>query len=165
MDKDKFTKYYPLVDCFIRKKNFQYYYDDKDDEDEVFLFKLESPLEIAVLMNYLRFIITDMCNELGDRETVEKEIKKIQNNPDDLNNKKYKYKKVSLSELFKANYTFLSKNVIIRSPLVPNEEAFNKNFSRPDVPNITCPFSLKEFYLVILPRAINILINNYYSNL
>ena len=40
MDKDKFTKYYHLFDCCVRKKNFKHNYNDKEYIIQVFVFKL-----------------------------------------------------------------------------------------------------------------------------
>ena len=161
MDAEKYSIYYPMVDCY-RFKEFKYY-DDEKDPDEAIIFKLECPFEIGVLMNHLYNIILRMYKDLGSREKVENEIEKIKKNPIDSNYKKYYYRFIILSDLFHADYKYLKENYLIKQYLVPDEKSFYKPFSHPDLPDIICPFSINEFYYKILPRAINIIIKNVYD--
>ena len=157
---DKFAKYYPLIDCHKIKYNIPD--DSENDTDDVILFKLDCPLVIDGLVKYLYLIINDMCKKLQSRVNVEREIQKIKYYPNDPSVRRYKYNDNYLVDFYHADYNYLKKKYIIKSTLVPDEKTFNDIFVHKYVPDVTYSFSLKEFYNAIIPRIINIIIDNYF---
>lgn len=111
-------------------------------------------------MNYLKLIIIELCHG-NSRETSERIIEELKNKSDE-NSNKYHYKDITIGRLFNADYEFLKKHFIIKSDLIKNENDFNNILHFDDEPDIIYPFSLRELYNVLLPRAINIILDNYY---
>ena len=70
--------------------------------------------------------------------------------------------KFNLSDLFIGDYDYLKSLFLFDEKLVPNENYYINKYSIPFDRNIQFSFSLKELFLVLLLRAINILINNYF---
>ena len=156
---NKFTKYYPKIDVFdITKTNNITYDTDSETEDESF-FNAFFPFNTAILMNYLKFIIYEMCDNFVQKGKVLEQIKLLYN--EEKNQKDFKWKDISLKELIKGNYTYLKQTFIIKHDIVPNNNFFINNYSFPE-DNVIYPFSLKELYTIFLERGINITINNYY---
>jgi len=155
---DKLSKYYFLIDTFDQSKpdiNINY---DSIWDDETF-FILFSPFNIAILINYLRTIIFEMCDKFITKEKVRKEINTLY----DASNKSkdYKYKNISLKKIIKGEYSYLREIFKLKEFQVPDNKHFINNYCYPTT-DIIYPFSLKELYSKLLDRGINITINNYY---
>ena len=158
---DKLSKYYFLIDTFDESNkpdiNININYDSIWDDETFFI--LFSPFNMAVLVNYLRTIIFEMCDKFITKENVRKEINTLY---DDTNNSKdYKYKNISLKKIIKGEYSYLREIFILKEFQVPDNEHFINNYCYPTT-DIVYPFSLKELYAKLLDRGINITINNYY---
>ena len=156
---DKLSKYYFLIDTFdeSNKPDININYDSIWDDETFFI--LFSPFNMAVLVNYLRTIIFEMCDKFITKENVRKEINTLY---DETNNSKdYKYKNISLKKIIKGEYSYLREIFILKEFQVPDNEHFINNYCYPTT-DIVYPFSLKELYAKLLDRGINITINNYY---
>ena len=158
---DKLSKYYFLIDTFDESNkpdiNININYDSIWDDETFFI--LFSPFNMAVLVNYLRTIIFEMCDKFITKENVRKEINTLY---DETNNSKdYKYKNISLKKIIKGEYSYLREIFILKEFQVPDNEHFINNYCYPTT-DIVYPFSLKELYAKLLDRGINITINNYY---
>ena len=156
---DKLSKYYFLIDTFdeSNKPDININYDSIWDDETFFI--LFSPFNMAVLVNYLRTIIFEMCDKFVTKENVRKEINTLY---DETNNSKdYKYKNISLKKIIKGEYSYLREIFILKEFQVPDNEHFINNYCYPTT-DIVYPFSLKELYAKLLDRGINITINNYY---
>ena len=158
---DKLSKYYFLIDTFDESNktdiNININYDSIWDDETFFI--LFSPFNIAILINYLRTIIFEMCDKFITKENVRKEINTLY---DETNNSKdYKYKNISLKKIIKGEYSYLREIFILKEFQVPDNEHFINNYCYPTT-DIVYPFSLKELYAKLLDRGINITINNYY---
>ena len=154
MEDDKFKNYYSFIDAFGDS--------DLEYEDDVhsILFELSKPIHFGVLMNYLGLIIRELCHG-NTRETSEKIIEDIKKSPNQ-NNDIYHYNDITIGRLFNADYEFLKKHFIINWDLIKNEKDFNNNLHFENAPDIIYPFSLRELYNVLLPRAIKIRLDDYY---
>lgn len=176
MEDKKFERYYFLINCYsdeiISKindlsdgKGKDVYDDDEIESGDIAFFRYDSPIDIRILMKYLRFIIMQMYLDLGSRENVEKAVEEIKNGK--INNeKKYKWKDIYLEDLFNADFYYLKKIFILkndRNDLIPDENSFLIKYSRPDY-DYTWPFSLKELYYYFLTKGIEIFINNFDNN-
>lgn len=156
---DKLSKYYFLIDTFdeSNKPDININYDSIWDDETFFI--LFSPFNMAVLVNYLRTLIFEICDKFKTKENVRKEINTLY---DDTNNSKdYKYKNISLKKIIKGEYSYLREIFILKEFQVPDNEHFINNYCYPTT-DIVYPFSLKELYAKLLDRGINITINNYY---
>ena len=156
---DKLSKYYFLIDTFDQsnKPDININYDSIWDDETFFI--LFSPFNMAVLVNYLRTIIFEMCDKFITKENVRKEINTLY---DDTNNSKdYKYKNISLKKIIKGEYSYLREIFKLKEFQVPDNKHFINNYCYPTT-DIIYPFSLKELYAKLLDRGINIIINNYY---
>ena len=158
---DKLSKYYFLIDTFDESNkpdiNININYDSIWDDETFFI--LFSPFNMAILINYLRTIIFEMCDKFITKENVRKEINTLY---DDTNNSKdYKYKNISLKKIIKGEYSYLREIFILKEFQVPDNEHFINNYCYPTT-DIAYPFSSKELYAKLLDRGINITINNYY---
>ena len=156
---DKLSKYYFLIDTFdeSNKPDININYDSIWDDETFFI--LFSPFNMAILINYLRTIIFEMCDKFITKENVRKEINTLY---DETNNSKdYKYKNISLKKIIKGEYSYLREIFILKEFQVPDNEHFINNYCYPTT-DIVYPFSLKELYAKLLDRGINITINNYY---
>ena len=156
---DKLSKYYILIDIFneSNKPEIDIEYDSIWD-DETF-FKLFSPFNMAVLMNYLRKIIFEMCDKFVEKEKVREEIEALYNEAND--SKDFKYNKISLKKIIKGEYSYLREIFVLKEFQVPDNEHFVNNYCYPST-DAVYPFSLKELYTKFIERGINITINNYY---
>ena len=156
---DKLNKYYILIDIFnkINKPEIDIDYDSIWD-DETF-FKLFSPFNMAVLVNYLKTIIYDMCDKFITKEKVREEISTLYN--EENNSKDFKYKNISLKKIIKGEFSYLREIFILKEYEVPDNEHFINNYCYPTT-DVVYPFSLKELYTKLLERGIDITINNYY---
>ena len=161
MEEDKFKKYYRFIDIYanynISSKDYE-----REDEDDVCYqyFEITSPIYLGVLMNYLGFIIKKICSE-NSREVSEKILQELKNSTDE-NSDKYSYNDITIGRLFKGDYEFLKKHFIINPDLIKNENDFIYNLQIEGEPSIIYPFSLRELYTVLLPRAIKIRLDDYY---
>ena len=156
---DKLSKYYFLIDTFdeSNKPDININYDSIWDDETFFI--LFSPFNMAVLVNYLRTLIFEICDKFKTKENVRKEINTLY---DDTNNSKdYKYKNISLKKIIKGEYSYLREIFILKEFQVSDNEHFINNYCYPTT-DIVYPFSLKELYAKLLDRGINITINNYY---
>ena len=156
---DKLSKYYFLIDTFDQsnKPDININYDSIWDDETFFI--LFSPFNMAILINYLRTIIFEMCDKFITKENVRKEINTLY---DDTNNSKdYKYKNISLKKIIKGEYSYLREIFKLKEFQVPDNKHFINNYCYPTT-DIVYPFSLKELYAKLLDRGINIIINNYY---
>ena len=158
---DKLSKYYFLIDTFDESNktdiNININYDSISDDETFFI--LFSPFNMAVLVNYLRTIIFEMCDKFITKEKVRKEINTLY---DETNNSKdYKYKNISLKKIIKGEYSYLREIFKLKEFQVPDNKHFINNYCYPTT-DIIYPFSLKELYAKLLDRGINITINNYY---
>ena len=156
---DKLSKYYFLIDTFDESNEPDININDDSIWDDETFFILFSPFNMAVLVNYLRTLIFEMCDKFITKENVRKEINTLY---DDTNNSKdYKYKNISLKKIIKGEYSYLREIFILKEFQVPDNEHFINNYCYPTT-DIVYPFSLKELYAKLLDRGINITINNYY---
>ena len=114
---------------------------------------------MAVLVNYLRTIIFDMCDKFKSKEKVREEINTLYNEVNDT--KDFKWQNISLKKIIKGEYSYLREIFILKEFQVPDNEHFINNYCYPTT-DIVYPFSLKELYAKLLDRGINITINNYY---
>lgn len=161
MEEDKFKKYYRFIDIYADLNMSSKDYEDEDEDDICYqCFEVMCPIYFGVLMNYLGFIIKKICSE-NSREVSEKIIQELKNSSDE-NNDKYCYKDITIGKLFKGDYEFLKKHFIINPDYIKNENDFIYNLTIKDEPSITYPFSLRELYNVLLPRAIKIRLDDYY---
>ena len=160
MEDDKYKKYYSFIDCFGVHYSYPKELQKYEDDDEYLCFEFANPIYFDVLMNYLEFIMRQLCHG-NSRETSEKIIDEIKNTPD-ANNDKYHYLDITLGSLVNADYEFLKKHFIIKWDLIKNENDFNNNLHFEEAPDIIYPFSLRELYNVLLPRAIKVTLDNYY---
>ena len=161
---DKFAMYYSLVDYLKGEDYYPKEDEDEKDSDDAFIFKLKCPFVIGPLLGCLKPIINNMCMKLKTKSNVEKEIKKIKDSPNSTSFGKDIYNKVCLVDLINADYTYLKYKFFLKWDLVPNEDFFYKTFSHIYAPEISFSFTLKEFYDMIITRAINILINNFFDS-
>lgn len=176
MEDKKFERYNFLINCYSDeiiskindlsdKKGKDVYDDDEIESGDIAFFRYDSPIDIRILMKYLRFIIKQMYLDLGSRENVEKAVEEIKNGKI-KDGKKYKWKDIYLEDLFNADFYYLKKVFILkndRDDLIPDENSFIVNYSRPDY-NFTWPFSLKELYCFFLTKGVEIFINNFDNN-
>ena len=156
---DKLSKYYFLIDTFdeSNKPDININYDSIWDDETFFI--LFSPFNMAVLVNYLRTIIFEMCDKFITKEKVRKEINTLYDASN--NSKDYKYKNISLKKIIKGEYSYLREIFILKEFQVPDNEHFINNYCYPPT-DVVYPFSLKELYAKLLDRGIHITINNYY---
>ena len=164
MEDKKFERYYFLISSYsisaTNNQNSKEKRGEEGDDDESFdteIFLYDSPMEIRVLMKYLRFIVKQMYQALGTKKNVEEAIEEIKS--EKIKEKKYNWKDIYLEDLFNADFYYLKKYFILND-LVPDEKTFINNYSRTDY-NLTYPFSLKELYHFFLRKGIEILIDNY----
>lgn len=158
---DKFKNYYYLIDVFNYDNNYSEPSKEIIESDLFVYFETVNPLYLDVLMNYLHMIIKKICAE-NKREEIKTLVEEIKNFPEKFNGK-YDYKDISLSKLFKGDYQFLKNIFVINWNIILNEKSFLEKFICDEDPNLSYSFSIKEFYDAILPRAIDITINNYYK--
>ena len=176
MEDKKFERYNFLINCYSdeiinkindlsNEKDKNVYDDDEIESGDIAFFRYDSPIDIRILMKYLRFIIKQMYLDLGSRENVEKAVEEIKNGKI-KDGKKYKWKDIYLEDLFHSDFYYLKKVFILkndRNDLIPDENSFINKYSRPDY-NYTWPFSLKELYYFFLIKGIDIFINNFDNN-
>lgn len=153
---DIYENYYCLVDCYAKGAIPS---DMNKDSDEVFIFKLNCPIDIPLLMNYLGLIIGNMYKKLETKEKVMEEIEKIKKS---LTNNDYKWNKFSLKNMFENDYNYLISTDLLKPDLVPNITYFIEKYSHPEIKDLLYPFTIKQLFNILLNRAINICINNYY---
>ena len=158
---DKFKNYYYLIDVFNYDNNYSEPSKEIIESDLFVYFETVNPLYLDVLMSYLHMIIKKICAE-NKREEIKTLVEEIKNFPEKFNGK-YDYKDISLSKLFKGDYQFLKNIFVINWNIILNEKSFLEKFICDEDPNLSYSFSIKEFYDAILPRAIDITINNYYK--
>ena len=157
---DKLKTYYCCVDIYnINKKNLILY--DESDSDEIQLFKHFFPINMSMLMRYLENIIYEICKKFVHKESVEKEINDLRNDSKVNNFKDYKWKNVSLRQLFKGDFNYLTEKFILNNQDVPDYNSFVNQYCFPKTDYIY-NFSIKELYNMLLERGINVTINNYY---
>ena len=143
--------------CIIDGSNF-----DKEDElepDDIAILRLERPIEIGLLIKYLRFIIKQMYEDLGSKEKVEEAVDKIKSEKI-VKEKKYKWKDIYLEDLMNADFNYLKEKFLLKNDLVPDENAFINQYRRPEF-DLYWPFTLKELYFYFLQKEIEIMIDNF----
>lgn len=156
---DKYQEYYSLVDIYEKKKDKSLLFNEDNDSQEAQLFKLFPPISIAVLMSNLEIIINKLCQELVSKKSVEEEIENIKKGKKSDN---YRWKKFNLSDLFIGDYNYLKNLFLFNEKLVPNKNYYINKYIHPLDNNYKYLFSLKELFHVLLLRAINLLIKNYF---
>lgn len=156
---DKLSKYFILIDIFDKINKPDIAYDSDSDSDDDWFFIHFSPFNMAVLVNYLRIIIFYMCDKFATKEKVRKEITTLYNEAND--SKDFKWQNISLKKIIKGEYSYLREIFILKEIEVPDNEHFINNYCYPNT-DVVFPFSLKELYIKLLERGINITINNYF---
>lgn len=154
--------YYSMVDMYdIKKMNrIEYLPYNKSDTEEEDFFKHFFPISLEILFRYLENIIYDICKKYIDKEKVLNEIKKL--NDSKINDAlDYTWRDVSLKELLKGDYNYLITKFVLKFKDVPNYNSFINNFCYPET-ELIYPFSIKELYSMVIERAINVVVNNYY---
>ena len=73
----------------------------------------------------------------------------------------YTWNDVSLKELLKGDYNYLREKYVLKFKDVPDYNSFINNFCYPTA-ELVYPFSIKELYRMVIERAINVAVNNYY---
>ena len=162
---DKLKNYYSLIDLYRIDNDDIIYYNDNDPDEEIF-FKNMLPINICMIVIYLKPIINSICQKFNSEEKALKDtddiIKTIKSNSDEkILNNNYKIGDISLIELLKGDYNFLKKYFIIEDRYVPDINNYVNNFTYPDT-TITYPFSLKELYNMLIERGIKVFIHNYF---
>ena len=165
---EKLKTYYSMVDMYdINKMNKVEYlpYNESDTEEEEF-FKDFFPINLDLLIRYLEHTIYDICKKFLDKEKVLNEIEKLKKeitNDLEINDTSdYTWNDVSLKELLKGDYNYLKAKFLFKFKAVPDYNSFINYFCYPET-ELVYQFSIKELYSMVIERAINVVVNNYYS--
>ena len=156
---DKFKDYYSIIDVFDLSKRDDIHFHGENELDDSDFFLFYSPFNMEVFMRYLQYIIYDMCDNMSSKENVQNELGSLLDGKN--TGKDYKWKDISLLELIKGNYNYLIEKFVLKDYYVPNKDYFMNKFCYPDMETVY-PFSLREFYFILLERGIDITINNYF---
>ena len=164
---EKLKVYYSMVDMYDvnNMNNIKYLPFNESDTEEEDFFKHFFPISLDILMRYLKYIIYDICKKYIDKDKVLKEIEKLKKTisidskiNDTLD---YTWNDVSLKELLKGDYNYLKAKFVLKFKDVPDYNSFINNFCYP-MTELVYPFSIKELYRMVIERAINVAVNNYY---